>query len=202
MTRSPAVSLDAARAAHPDHAVASSVVPHQWYPWYALQTQRRREAIAEASLQRRGVAVFCPRYRCKVILHGYRREVTRPLFPSYLFAAFDYRRDLRAVCYAQGVRRLVAFGAEPAEVPNDLLESIAARMTDGYVRLDPPPLRTGDRVEIVAGLLRGHTGIFQEHLNGAERVAILLDTLKYNARVILDRIAVRSLSGGVSTGRV
>lgn len=158
-------------------------------PWYVIHTQPRREDVAEVNLQGLCAGVFCPRYRRRGILHGYVRELVRPLFPSYLFAAFE-PRDFRAVHYAHGVRGVVAFGGEPAVVPADLLANIEARMQNGYVVLLPPQLEPGQRVEIVAGSFRGYTGIFQAGLKGAERVAILLDTLKYQARVVLDRAAV------------
>jgi transcriptional antiterminator RfaH len=161
--------------------------------WYAVQTQPHRESVAQDTLLRIGAQVFYPRYRQRVILHGYKREVVRPLFPSYLFVSFDVEREFRAVQYARGVRRVVTFGGEPAIVPGDLLASIQERMKDGYVKLNPPELRPGQRVEIVAGPFAGHTGIFQANLSGAERVAILLDTLKFNARAVIDRATIRPI---------
>ena len=162
--------------------------------WYAVHTQPRREAVAESSLRRVGARVLCPRYRQRVILHGYRREVIRPLFPGYLFAAFDVARDFRAVHYARGVHGVVAFGGTPAVVPTALVASIEARMQDGLVVLSPPRLHTGQRVEIVAGPFTSYTGIVEAEMSGSERVAILLDTLRYSARAILDRAAVRALA--------
>ena len=159
--------------------------------WYAVETQPQRETMAETHLQRLSVQVWCPRYRQRVILHGYRREVTRPLFPGYLFAAFDFGRAFRAVHHAHGVRGVVTFGNEPAEVAAALLASIEARMKDGYVVVEPTPLREGQRVEIIAGAFQGFTGLFQSRMSGAERVTILLDTLRYNARMTIDRAAVR-----------
>jgi transcriptional antiterminator RfaH len=163
-------------------------------PWFAVQTQPRRESAAEGTLRRLGISVFLPCYRERAILHGYRREVVRPLFSGYLFAAFDPAASLRMVHYAHGVRAVVMFGGEPASVPVALLEAIEARMQDGYVRLAPPALRAGQRVEIIAGPLAGMTGIFQADTGRAERVAILLDTLRYNARAVLDRVAVRAVA--------
>lgn len=162
--------------------------------WYAIQSQPRREDVAEHMLRRLALPVLCPRYRQRVILHGYRREVVRPLFPGYLFAAFDPERDLRRVHYTRGVRGVVTFGECPAEVPLELLRAIEERMSGGYVQLDPPPLRPGQRVEIVAGPFAGFTGIFQADVKPSERVAILLDSLRLQARVVLDRTAVRALS--------
>lgn len=164
-------------------------------PWYAVQTQPHREGIAEMRLRTLGADVLCPHYRRRVILHGYRREVVRPLFPGYLFAAFDAARDLRTVHFAQGVRGVLCFGGEPTVVPRELIANIVARMgDDGCVALVPPPLRPGQRVEVTAGLLKGYTGIFDAERSDAERVVILLDTLNYNARALLDRDAVQALN--------
>jgi transcriptional antiterminator RfaH len=162
-------------------------------PWYAVHTQPHGEPIAEAHLVRVCEQLFCPRYRQLVILHGYRRQVTRPLFPGYLFAAFDLRRDFRMVHYAHGVRGVVMFGGEPAVVPSELLADIEARMENGCVVLEPPSFHDGQRCEIIAGHLQGYTGIFQGGLNSSERVMLLLDTLKYQARVVVDRAAVRAV---------
>jgi transcription antitermination factor NusG len=167
-----------------------STLLHVGLPWYVVHTQPRREDLAEANLQPLCAGLFCPRYRRRGILHGYVREVVRPLFPSYLFAAFDAPRDFRNVHYAHGVRGVVAFGGELAVVPADFLASIEAHMQNGYVVLSPPQLEPGQRVEIVAGSFRGYTGIFQTGLKGSERVAVLLDTLKYQARIVLDRAVV------------
>ena len=163
-------------------------------PWYAVYTQPYREGVAEAHLRRFCEDVFCPRYRRRLIRRGYRHDAVRPLFPNYVFAAFDHQRRFRAVHYARGVRRVVTFGGEPAVVPAELLAGIAARMEDGVVVLPPPRWTSGERVEIVAGPLQGWCGIFERHMSGAERVAILLDTLKYNATVTLDQAAVRRLN--------
>jgi transcriptional antiterminator RfaH len=163
-------------------------------PWYVVQMQPRREHVAEANLRAFCPGLFCPRYRRRGILHGYVREIVRPLFPNYLFAAFDARKDFRAVHYAHGVHGVVAFGGALAIVPPDLLASIEAHMQHGYVVLSPAPLEPGQRVEIVAGSFQGYTGIFQAGLKGSERVTILLDTLKYQARVVLDRAAVAPIA--------
>jgi transcriptional antiterminator RfaH len=162
-------------------------------PWYAIQTQPRRETIAEFHLDKICEAVFLPRYRQRVILHGYRKEVTRALFPGYLFAAFE-RRNFRAVHYAGGVRGVVRFGDEPPEVPADLLQAVVTRMRNGLVVLEPPQLDPGQRVEILAGPFQGYTAIFQSNWTGAERVAVLLDSLRYNARLVLEREAIRPVA--------
>ncbi len=178
---------------HALQAADSELVPDTTtHPWFAVHTQAGREQVAEIHLQRQCQRVFCPRYRQRVILHGYRREVIRPLFPGYLFAAFDPMRDFKSVHYARGVRGVVVLGGGPAEVPGELLHTIRAGMQDGFVVLHPPSLPLGQRVEITAGPFKGYTGILAA-CSGTERVAILLDALKYNGRAIIDRAAVRAV---------
>lgn len=150
--------------------------------------------MAEARLAAWAEDLFCPRHRVRVNVHGYRREVARPLFPGYLFASFDASSFLRAVHYAHGVRGVVRSGTEPAEVPAELLDAIRARMRDGYVVLDPPRFHPGERVEVVEGPLRGCTGIFERNLSAERRVAILLDLLGRDAKVIVRPDALRPAS--------
>lgn len=178
--------MHAARFA--DDELPLDATPH---PWFAIHAHAGREELAEIQLRQTCARVFFPRYRQRVILHGYRREVVRPLFPGYLFAAFDPSRTFKAVHYARGVRGVVVFGGLPAEVPVALLRTIQEGMQDGFVLLQPPPLLIGQRVEITAGPFKGYTGIFAAERSGAERVAILLDSLKFNASAIVDRAAVR-----------
>ena len=174
------------------YALEQDLRPDEGPRWYAVATQPRREDLAEEQLQRLCSQVCCPRYRRRAIVHGYRREVTQPLFPGYLFAAFD-ASVFRAVHYAHGVRGVVRFGDEPAVVPPEVLASITARMTNGYIVVQPAGLHDGQRVEILAGPFKGFTGVFDVRRSSMERVAILLDTLQYSARLMVERAGIRPL---------
>ena len=68
-----------------------------------------------------------------------------------------------------------------------------ARMTNGYVVVEPAGLHDGQRVEILAGPFKGFTGVFDIRRSSLERVAILLDTLAYSARLMADRAGIRVL---------
>ena len=175
-----------------EETLVPDVSPDESLRWYAVATQPRREDLAAGQLRQLCRQVCWPRYRHRALLHGYRREVTRPLFPGYLFAAFD-ASVFRAVHYAHGVRGVVRFGDEPAVVPPEILASIMARMTTGYVVVEPAGLHDGQRVEILAGPFKGFTGVFDIRRSSLERVAILLDTLAYSARLMVDRAGIRVL---------
>jgi transcriptional antiterminator RfaH len=160
-------------------------------PWFVVHTQPRRENVAETTLAGVCLETFCPRYRKRTIIRGYRRTVSLPLFPGYLFARFEPGR-FRAVHYAQGVCGVVRAGDEPATVPAEMVEAVAARLVGGYVRLTPGFV-PGHRVAIAAGPLAGFEGVFEEWRSDHERVAILLDRLGYSARVIVDRDLVQAV---------
>ena len=57
--------------------------------WYAAYTQPRNEALAIEHLARQGFDVYCPRYQKRRSHAGKIDLVASPLFPRYVFIAFD-----------------------------------------------------------------------------------------------------------------
>jgi len=147
--------------------------------WYCIRTQTKREHIAVGQLQRlEGVEVFCPRIR-------FRRKTPRgkvwfeeALFPGYLFARFDFIPMFRAVSASVGVRGLVKFAGECAQVPDFIVETLRAEMVDGPVILvKEPELKAGDKAVLVDGALRGLAALVKQVLPGGERVKILMEMM-------------------------
>src|SRR5436309_15811959 len=94
--------------------------------WYCVRSRQKQEHIAAASLRREGLEVMNPRIR-------FRRATVRgpiwfveSMFPSYLFARFNFKRSLDRVRYAFGVVDVVHFAhfwpVVPAETINALRE--------------------------------------------------------------------------------
>ncbi len=68
--------------------------------WYAVHTHSRSEQKALAHLARQGFSAYLPQF-LKQRSHARCRDwVPAPLFPRYLFVAFD-----RHICYATGDRK-------------------------------------------------------------------------------------------------
>lgn len=61
--------------------------------------------------------------RSRKILRGKRQKVEEPLFPSYMFARFDYEEgpNFTSVRSTRGVIDFVRFGAQPKEIQGDLV---------------------------------------------------------------------------------
>lgn len=154
--------------------------------WYAVHTKPRQEDVAERNLQQRGLITFNPRLETIRLLGGKPHSQGKPLFPGYIFSRFDPVVSLRLVRYSPGVRDVVRSGGEPIPVADEIIELIASRMCDGYIRLEPQ-FRPGDRVRIESGPLSGLTGIFEQEMSDRQRVMILLATIEYHARVVIEK---------------
>jgi transcriptional antiterminator RfaH len=154
--------------------------------WYAVHTKPHQEDVAELNLQRLGVETFFPRLKQDKVLRRRRQSVTGPLFPGYLFARFNLDTHYRAVNYAQGVRRMVTFGAAPVSVAEEVIDSIKSRACDGYVTMQPPSFKPGQVVRIHEGPLRGLEAVFEQEMSDHQRVVLLLQTLSYSARIVVN----------------
>jgi len=157
--------------------------------WYLIQAQARQEAIAEMNLKRFGVETFCPRFKqSKVSRYKNQAKGKEPLFPGYLFVRMDISTEFRKVTYAHGVLRVVRFGSAPALVAEEIIHSIRAREDDGLVVLSPSSsLNPGQTVLIDKGPFQGFEAIFEQELNGINRVALLLKTVAYQGRIVVAR---------------
>lgn len=160
--------------------------------WYAVNTKPRQEKVAQQNLGRLGVEVFCPLLKQNKLIRRKRQAIVGPLFPGYLFVRFDPEIHCRAVNFAWGVRRVVSFGDEPAVVDEAIIVSIQGHLEDGCVTLSTGPLQPGQRVRIEEGPLRGLEAVFEQELPNHQRVALLLQAVSYQARVVVDLESVVS----------
>ena len=157
--------------------------------WYLIQSKPHQEDLAVLNLQRFGVETFCPHLQQFKRIRWRMQTVTGPLFPGYLFAKFDAGIQYRTVNYAPGVRRVVTFGNVLAMVEEEIISSISARIHDGFVTLQPlsRSFTAGQMLQITEGPLCGLEAVFERELTGSHRIALLLKTVGYQARVIIDK---------------
>ena len=146
--------------------------------WYALRTQPRREAVVWEQARARGIETFYPRLRARPV--NPRARKVRPYFPGYLFVRADLEQTGQSLFdympYAAG---LVAFGGEPAFVPESLIHGLQRRVSELAERGEDlqDRLKKNDRVWIQAGPFAGHEAIFDTRRQGGERVRLLLQML-------------------------
>ena len=159
--------------------------------WYLVHSKARKEDRAELNLRLLGLETFCPRLREFKSTRSKAQTEGEVLLPGYFFVRVNMKTGYRKVTYAHGVLRVVKFGAELAVVEQEIIDSIRERVHNGLVL--PPPsasLESGQIVRIHKGPFHGFEAIFEQELNGMQRVALLMKTVAFQVRMVLDRDCV------------
>jgi transcriptional antiterminator RfaH len=151
--------------------------------WYLVQVKPNGYQLAERNLLRQGFQCFQPMARATERRGAQFRPVSRPLFPGYLFVAFDpARAPWRKINSTAGVARLLSLGNVPQEVPKGLVAELRARLdAEGHVIL-ADNVEVGDRVEIQSGPFAGFLGEVAR-LAPEARAHLLVDLMGRQARV-------------------
>lgn len=150
--------------------------------WYVLRTQLKREKLAAANLrQLEGVEVFLPRLRYQKMTRRGRVWWVEPLFPGYLLARFSLPEMGRVVTYSAGVSRIISFGADVPEVPDEFVAGLQKEVAlvdsgDEEIVINWK-VNVGDEVEIAEGPFKGMEGKVLNVRPGVERVSLLLEFL-------------------------
>lgn len=155
--------------------------------WYVVETHPRAERVAQTHLERQGFASFCPRFRT-TRRHARRiDEMVAPVFPGYLFAAFDRDRDNWTVINGtRGVRRLVGSrSTRPQPMPAEAMAALLARCEGERMASLCPELRPGRQVRVLTGPFADFLAEIHS-LDSRGRVRILLDILGGRASVGID----------------
>ncbi|CAI8279238.1 MAG: Transcription antitermination protein RfaH [Opitutia bacterium UBA7350] len=164
--------------------------PIERLEWHCLRTQTKREHIAANILsQQCKVEVFCPRVSQIKKTRTGKKRFTEALFPSYIFARFDYNSQFRHIIHTQGVVRIVSNG-ERRVVPEAVVEGLKTSLPDAVIKAPDPSLETGAEIEILSGSLKGIDGKVLACLPAEKRVEILLDFLGREITITLDPDAI------------
>ncbi len=161
--------------------------------WYAIHTKPRHENRAESNLRAWGVEIFAPKIRERNYntYTGRATFVIKPLFSRYIFARFKASDLLHKVHFTRGVQGVVSFGGEPSPIDEDIIRVIQSRRgADGLIHIGDD-LHPGDKVIIGEGPLQSFVGIFDGYCKDEERVSILLTTVNFQSRAIVERQSIR-----------
>lgn len=163
--------------------------------WYVAHSNPQAEDKAVHNLTAQGFEVFLPRYH-KVRRHARKTDVViAPLFPRYLFVAFDVEVD-RWLCInsTKGISYLLRQNGCPMKVPDGIVEALQETASpEKIVPLSTLVLfKQGDRLEVQEGAFSGHVGIFEKMTDG-ERVQLLLNLLGREVRMALPIQAVQAV---------
>lgn len=165
--------------------------------WYAIYTNPRQEDRAYENLKAWQVETFFPKIeeRRYSVYTGKPSFVAKPLFPRYIFARFRASELLQKVCFTRGVNSVVSFGdGPPVPVDDEVIAFIQSqRQEDGLIR-PSESLKPGDKVVINDGPFKDLVGIFEQETTVARRISVLLATVCYQGRLIVEKDFVRKVN--------
>lgn len=164
--------------------------------WYVVHTNPKQEERADSNLRAWGIETLHPRLKSRRFneFSGAPTVITRSLFPRYIFAKFNAREQLSKISFTRGVYYVVSFGGQPVSVDEDIIQIVKDRIDqNGFVRVGED-LKQGDKVVIKAGPLREFEGIFERRLKDNERIALLLTTISYQGRLVVNRDQIEKIN--------
>jgi transcriptional antiterminator RfaH len=153
--------------------------------WYAIQTKPNKEREVEKRLSDLNLEVFLPWMKARRRVGSRFHWVLAPLFPSYLFCRMDIVLSGKSARYSPGVKDFLTFGNRIAEVGGDIIQGLRERCPDGIAQIEAVTAKPGDTVRINEGPFSGLEAVFERTLKGSERVAVLLEILGRQTRLVL-----------------
>lgn len=139
------------------------------------------------NLSNGGIEVLAPKLKLRKFKEGKFVHVVEPMFPGYIFVRFHPVDEFRMVKYARGVKTIVQFGGRIIPLQDEVIEFIRTKLENGVASVEKPKIGKGEKVLIKDGPFKGFSGIFEDELDGKERVAILLEGVNYCAKMEIDR---------------
>lgn len=159
--------------------------------WYLAQLKPNCAKVARRNLEQQDLDSFLPLEEKTLKQRGKFVTDWRPLFPGYIFVRMDRSmRQVRSVNSTYGVTRLVSFGKEPAEVPEELITCLKASCDEAGRMLAVPELEKGDQVTISKGPFSGFVAKVDK-MTPDKRVWVLMDMMGSHARMVVHVSNVR-----------
>ncbi len=161
--------------------------------WFLAQLKPNCAKIADKNLKRQGFQTFLPMEGKTRERNGKVVTTMRPLFPGYIFVAFNVAHGLwRTVNSTYGITRLVSFGKAPATVPLDLVSQLMLRCDAGGKLLPPKLLMPGDQVTLTTGPFANFVAEV-EKIAPDQRVWVLMEIMGAQTRVVVGADQLRAV---------
>ena len=151
--------------------------------WVAINTHPHREHSALENLMRQNFDVYCPRILKRIRHARSVRDVTRPLFPGYVFA--EVAPDLtmwRPILSTHGVRTVIRFGDRLAFLDKRFIDGLRAREIGGVISRPVAPYCIGQEVRLNGGPFDGLIATIIA-MDEKDRLVLLTSLLNQNVRV-------------------
>jgi transcription antitermination factor NusG len=161
--------------------------------WYALYTRPRWEKKVSQLLDERRIENYLPLQKVLKQWSDRKKWVQEPLFRSYIFVHItpdDYLPALQT----SGVVRFVTFERKAVTIPPVQIEAIKTYIQTGEELLQEiPNVKTGDRVVVIRGSLKGLEGTLVQ-VSNKKRIRIVIDGIQQSLHIKVPLSYIRVLS--------
>ena len=160
--------------------------------WYAIYTRHQHEKAVANVLTTKGFEVFLPVYTARHQWKDRTKELSLPLFPSYVFVHTCLRERVE-VLRTPGVYEFVEFGGVPSAIPLEDIQTVRRAIEHSLAIAPHPNLHCGDRVRVSSGPLTGSEGILAR-VKSQYRLVLSIDILNRSVAVEVDLSEVEPLT--------
>ena len=153
--------------------------------WVIVQIKPNSYKVAERNLRQQKFELFLPYEEHTKYKNGQYILTKRPLFPGYMFVAFEEGSMLwHKINSTYGVSKLLTIFNEPYIVPNTLIAAIMARCNHAGVLLPKKQLSKNDRVRLISGPFDKFLATV-ESIDEDQRVWVLIDLMGQKTRTLV-----------------
>lgn len=142
--------------------------------WHVARTKTGREVTASVAVAEKGYAVFLPVELVWVTHARIRKQVSRPLFPRYLFVQFDQAHDTHGeINWCRGVANrglMVNADGKPMAIRDSIIAEI--RGDEAAMLAKAGQVTTGYRAGETFTVQRGHATVTATYM-GEENGKVL-----------------------------
>jgi transcription antitermination factor NusG len=172
--------------------VSPAEFDHMIHPaWYALYTRSRHEKKLLGELTDRSSDVFLPMREVLSRWKDRKKRIWLPLFPGYIFVRqVDTPENRFRVLNMPGAVRFIGHEGHADRIPDEQINAVR-RFLETSIAIDPYPyIRMGQRVEIIAGPLKGIQGILIQK-KGRFRFVLRVYLIRQAVSIEIDASDVR-----------
>jgi transcription antitermination factor NusG len=150
--------------------------------WYALYTKPRWEKKISHLLDEKRIENYLPVQKILKQWSDRKKWIQEPLFRSYIFVHILPEEHLPTLQTA-GVVRFVSFERKAVVIPPVQIEAIKTYLQTGEELADSiPDVRTGDRVIVVRGSLKGLEGRLVQ-ISKKKRLRIMIEGIRQSLHI-------------------
>ncbi|MGD1046131.1 MAG: UpxY family transcription antiterminator [Bacteroidota bacterium] len=143
--------------------------------WYAIYVRSRFEKKVHTRLLQQNIETYLPLIEVVRLWSDRKKRIQEPLFKGYLFVRINIREKLN-VLKADGVVKFIGIKDMPSAISDDQINLIKNILHSGESLKREKYPAIGERVEVVAGPLRGIRGIVSQ-VRGSTKLIILVDAI-------------------------